>query len=86
MQPDYRPPDIRAHLEEVYGRRCLPILVSRVTGSVSADVFSGLAETRLGADGIPLFSLIALRVKKSRCESRQVKTKAVYVAWAFIFP
>ena len=71
--------DIRAHLEEVYGLRVSADLISRVTDAVLDEVsdWQNRALERL----YPIVFLDALRVKIRDAESRQVKKKAVYLAY-----
>lgn len=70
--------DIQAHLEELYGLKVSPDLVSRVTDAVLDEVreWQGRALERM----YPIVIFDALRVKIRDADSRMVKNKAVYVA------
>jgi transposase-like protein len=70
--------DIRAHLEEVYGLKVSPDLISRVTDAVLDEVreWQSRALDRM----YPIVIFDALRVKIRDADSRTVKNKAVYVA------
>ena len=70
--------DIRAHLEDVYGLKVSPDLISRVTNAVLDEVrdWQGRALERM----YPIVIFDALRVKIRDADSRMVKNKAVYVA------
>jgi transposase-like protein len=70
--------DIRAHLEELYGLKVSPDLISRVTDAVLDEVreWQGRALERM----YPIVIFDALRVKIRDADSRMVKNKAVYVA------
>lgn len=70
--------DIRAHLEEVYGLKVSPDLISRVTDAVLDEVREWQSR---GLDRMyPIVIFDALRVKIRDADSRTVKNKAVYVA------
>ena len=71
--------DIRAHLEEVYGLRVSADLISRVTDAVLDEVSDW--QNRALEHMYPIVFLDALRVKIRDAESRQVKNKAVYIAY-----
>lgn len=70
--------DIRAHLEDVYGLKVSPDLISRVTDAVLDEVreWQSRALDRM----YPIVIFDALRVKIRDADSRTVKNKAVYVA------
>ena len=70
--------DIRAHLEELYGLRVSPDLISRVTDAVLDEVreWQHRALDRM----YPIVIFDALRVKIRDADSRTVKNKAVYIA------
>jgi transposase-like protein len=70
--------DIRAHLEDVYGPKVSPDLISRVTDAVLDEVreWQSRALDRM----YPIVIFDALRVKIRDANSRTVKNKAVYVA------
>jgi len=70
--------DIRAHLEDVYGLKVSPDLISRVTDAVLDEVreWQSRALDRM----YPIVIFDALRVKIRDADSRMVKNKAVYVA------
>lgn len=70
--------DIRAHLDDVYGLKVSPDLISRVTDAVPDEVreWQSLALDRM----YPIVIFDALRVKIRDADSRMVKSKAVYVA------
>ena len=70
--------DIRAHLEDVYGLKVSPELISRVTDAVLDEVreWQSRALDRM----YPIVIFDALRVKIRDADSRMVKNKAVYVA------
>lgn len=69
---------IQAHLEELYGLKVSPDLISRVTDAVLDEVrdWHGRALDRM----CPIVIFDALRVKIRDAASRMVKNKAVYVA------
>jgi transposase-like protein len=70
--------DIQGHLEDLYGLKVSPDLISRVTDAVLDEVrtWQGRALDRV----YPLVFFDALRVKIRDPDSRLVKNKAVYVA------
>lgn len=70
--------DIRSHLEDVYGLKVSPDLISRVTDAVLDEVreWQSRALDRM----YPIVIFDALRVKIRDADSRTVKNKAVYVA------
>jgi transposase-like protein len=70
--------DIQAHLEELYGLKVSPDLISRVTDAVLDEVreWQSRALERL----YPIIIFDALRVKIRDADSRLVKNKAVYIA------
>ena len=70
--------DIQAHLEDLYGLRVSPDLISRVTEAVMSEVreWQYRALDRM----YPIVIFDALRVKIRDADSRMVKNKAVYVA------
>mgnify|MGYP006184660353 FL=1 len=70
--------DIQAHLEDLYGLRVSPDLVSRVTDAVLDEVreWQHRALDRM----YPIVIFDALRVKIRDADSRMVKNKAVYIA------
>ena len=70
--------DIQAHLEELYGLRVSPDLISRVTDAVLDEVrdWQHRALERM----CPIVIFDALRVKSRDADSRMVKNKAVYIA------
>ena len=70
--------DIHAHLEELYGLRVSPDLISRVTDAVLDEVreWQHRALDRM----YPIVVFDALRVKIRDKDSRMVKNKAVYIA------
>ena len=70
--------DIQAHLEELYGLRVSPDLISRVTDAVLDEVrdWQHRALDRM----YPIVIFDALRVKIRDADSRMVKNKAVYIA------
>jgi putative transposase len=70
--------DIQAHLEDLYGLKVSPDLISRVTDAVLEEVreWQGRALDRM----YPIVIFDALRVKIRDADSRTVKNKAVYVA------
>ncbi|WP_412051300.1 IS256 family transposase [Hoeflea sp. Naph1] len=70
--------DIRAHLEEVYGLKVSPDLISRVTDAVLDEVREW--QSRALELMYPIVIFDALRVKIRDADSRMVKNKAVYVA------
>jgi transposase-like protein len=70
--------DIRAHLEEVYGLKVSPDLISRVTDAVLDEVRDW--QSRALERMYPIVIFDALRVKIRDADSRMVKNKAVYVA------
>ena len=71
--------DIRTHLEEIYGLRVSADLISRVTDAVLEEVSDW--QNRALERMYPIVFFDALRVKIRDSESRQVKNKAVYVAY-----
>ena len=70
--------DIRSHLEEVYGLKVSPDLISRVTDAVLDEVREW--QSRALERMYPIVIFDALRVKIRDADSRMVKNKAVYVA------
>lgn len=70
--------DIRAHLEDVYGLKVSPDLISRVTDAVPDEVREW--QSRALERMYPIVLFDALRVKIRDADSRMVKNKAVYVA------
>jgi putative transposase len=70
--------DIQAHLEDLYGLKVSPDLISRVTDAVLEEVreWQGRALDRM----YPIVIFDALRVKIRDADSRVVKNKAVYLA------
>jgi putative transposase len=70
--------DIQGHLEELYGLRVSPDLISRVTDAVLDEVreWQHRALDRM----YPIVIFDALRVKIRDADSRMVKNKAVYIA------
>ncbi len=70
--------DIRAHLEDVYGLKVSPDLISRVTDAVLDEVREW--QSRALERMYPIVIFDALRVKIRDADSRMVKNKAVYVA------
>jgi transposase-like protein len=70
--------DIQAHLEDIYGLRVSPDLISRVTDAVLDEVreWQHRALDRM----YPIVIFDALRVKIRDADSRMVKNKAVYIA------
>ena len=70
--------DIEAHLEDLYGLRVPPDLISRVTDAVLDEVreWQHRALDRM----YPIVIFDALRVKIRDADSRMVKNKAVYIA------
>ncbi|MCL6286220.1 IS256 family transposase, partial [Ruegeria sp. 2012CJ41-6] len=70
--------DIRAHLEDVYGLKVSPDLISRVTDAVLDEVREW--QSRALDRTYPIVIFDALRVKIRDADSRMVKNKAVYVA------
>ena len=70
--------DIQAHLEELYGLRVSPDLISRVTDAVLGEVRAWQHRTLDRMYPIVIFD--ALRVKIRDADSRMVKNKAVYIA------
>ena len=70
--------DIQAHLEDLYGLRVSPDLISRVTDAVLDEVreWRHRALDRM----YPIVIFDALRVKIRDGDSRMVKNKAVYIA------
>ena len=70
--------DIQAHLEELYGLRVSPDLISRVTDAVLEEVrdWQHRALDRM----YPIVIFDALRVKIRDADSRMVRNKAVYIA------
>ena len=76
--PGCRSRDIQAHLEDLYGLRVSPDLISRVTDAVLDEVreWQHRALDRM----YPIVIFDALRVKIRDADSRMVKNKAVYIA------
>jgi putative transposase len=70
--------DIRAHLEEMYGLKVSPDMISRVTDAVLDEVREW--QSRALERMYPIVIFDALRVKIRDADSRMVKNKAVYVA------
>lgn len=70
--------DIQAHLEDLYGLKVSPDLISRVTDAVLDEVREW--QTRALDRMYPIVIFDALRVKIRDADSRTVKNKAVYVA------
>lgn len=70
--------DIRSHLEDVYGLKVSPDLISRVTDAVLDEVRDW--QSRALERMYPIVIFDALRVKIRDADSRMVKNKAVYVA------
>lgn len=70
--------DIRSHLEDVYGLKVSPDLISRVTDAVLDEVREW--QSRALERMYPIVIFDALRVKIRDADSRTVKNKAVYVA------
>ena len=70
--------DIQAHLEDLYGLRVSPDLISRVTDAVLEKVrdWQPRALDRM----YPIVIFDALRVKIRDADSRMVRNKAVYIA------
>ena len=70
--------DIQAHLEEIYGLRVSPDLISRVTDAVLEEVrnWQHRALDRM----YPIVIFDALRVKIRDADSRMVRNKAVCIA------
>ena len=70
--------DIQAHLEDLYGLKVSPDLISRVTDAVLGEVreWQGRALERM----YPIIIFDALRVKIRDADSRMVGNRAVYVA------
>jgi transposase-like protein len=70
--------DIQAHLEDIYGLKVSPDLISRVTDAVLNEVrdWQSRALDRM----YPIVIFDALRVKIRDADSRMVKNKAVYIA------
>ena len=70
--------DIQGHLEDLYGLRVSPDLISRVTDAVLDEVreWQHRALDRM----YPIVIFDALRVKIRDADSRMVKNKAVYIA------
>jgi hypothetical protein len=70
--------DIQAHLEDLYGLRVSPDLISRVTDAVLDEVreWQQRALDRM----YPIVIFDALRVKIRDADSRMVKNKAVNIA------
>lgn len=70
--------DIQAHLEDLYGLKVSPDLISRVTDAVLDEVreWQSRALDRM----YPIVIFDALRVKIRDADSRMVKNKAVYLA------
>ena len=70
--------DIQAHLEDLYGLKVSPDLISRVTDAVLGEVREW--QSRALERMYPVVIFDALRVKIRDADSRMVKNKAVYVA------
>ncbi len=70
--------DIQAHLEDLYGLRVSPDLISRVTDAVLDEVWEW--RHRALDRMYPIVIFDALRVKIRDGDSRMVKNKAVYIA------
>jgi putative transposase len=70
--------DIQAHLEDLYGLKVSPDLISRVTDAVLGEVREW--QSRALERMYPIIIFDALRVKIRDADSRMVKNKAVYVA------
>ena len=70
--------DIRSHLEDLYGLKVSPDLISRVTDAVLDEVREW--QSRALERMYPIIIFDALRVKIRDADSRMVKNKAVYVA------
>lgn len=70
--------DIQAHLEDLYGLKVSPDLISRVTDAVLSEVREW--QSRALERMYPIIIFDALRVKIRDADSRMVKNKAVYVA------
>ena len=70
--------DIQAHLEDLYGLKVSPDLISRVTDAVLGEVREW--QSRALERMYPIVIFDALRVKIRDADSRMVKNKAVYVA------
>jgi putative transposase len=70
--------DIQAHLEDLYGLKVSPDLISRVTDAVLDEVREW--QTRALDRMYPIVIFDALRVKIRDADSRTVKNKAVYLA------
>ena len=70
--------DIQAHLEDLYGLKVSPDLISRVTDAVLSEVRAW--QSRALERMYPIVIFDALRVKIRDADSRMVKNKAVYVA------
>jgi putative transposase len=70
--------DIQAHLEDLYGLKVSPDLISRVTDAVLSEVreWQHRALDRM----YPIVIFDALRVKIRDADSRMVRNKAVYIA------
>ncbi len=70
--------DIQVHLEDIYGLKVSPDLISRVTDAVLNEVrdWQSRALDRM----YPIVIFDALRVKIRDADSRMVKNKAVYIA------
>ena len=69
--------DIQAHLEDLYGLKVSPDLISRVTDAVLGEVREW--QSRALERMYPIVIFDALRVKIRDADSRMVKNKAVYV-------
>ena len=70
--------NIQAHLEDLYGLRVSPDLISRVTDAVLDEVRE--SQNRALDRMYPIVIFHALRVKIRDAGSRMVKNKAVYIA------
>lgn len=70
--------DIQAHLEDLYGLKVSPDLISRVTDAVLGEVREW--QSRALERMYPIVIFDALRVRIRDADSRMVKNKAVYVA------
>ena len=70
--------DIQAHLEDLYGLKVSPDLISRVTDAVLGEVREW--QSRALERMYPIVIFDALRVKIRDADSRMVRNKAVYVA------
>lgn len=70
--------DIQAHLEDLYGLRVSPDLISRVTNAVLDEVREW--QHRALDQMYPIVIFDALRVQIRDADSRMVRNKAVYIA------